>query len=96
MGPRYLNYKRSSRLEIIIRIISFWLEQQNYIQLGTFPTKNIWKFLCKTAIQCSEVYKWKVRMNADNDFVRFRLLHTNIEPATIWECVLDSQSLIND
>ena len=34
-----------------------------------------------------------MRLHADDDFKRFKLLHTNIENAIIWKCTTDSESL---
>jgi hypothetical protein len=67
----------------------------NYIQTGEFPNKSMWKRICKTSINNFETVNWSERLNSDNDFCRFKFLHTNIEQAIIWECAHDSKTLLN-
>jgi hypothetical protein len=67
----------------------------NYIQTGEFPNKKVWKVKCRNSISNHETLKWSERLSKDNDFARFKFLHTNIEHAIIWECANDSKSLLN-
>jgi hypothetical protein len=64
-----------------------------YVQTGCFPSKQNWKSLYKCSITNIETNLWYNRLQADDDFIRFRLLHTNIERAIIWSCATDSESL---
>ncbi|MES9883122.1 MAG: reverse transcriptase family protein [Sedimenticola sp.] len=64
-----------------------------YIQTGSFPSKYTWKRMCKTSIHSVETVAWTRRLNTDDDFQRFRSLHTNIEPALLWECATEYDSI---
>ena len=47
----------------------------NYIQNSTFPDKTPWKFIVIKHISDHEEEQLKNRINDDNDFARFKLIH---------------------
>ena len=65
----------------------------NNKKTGEFLSKPLWRKLYKSKIQEFETASWRVRIQNDNDFDRFKFLHLNIENAIIWECSTDYQSL---
>ncbi len=64
----------------------------SYVQSGTFPEKNYWKNQCKCSINARETDQWLLRLQGDNCYARFRLLHTNIERAILWECATETST----
>ena len=56
---------------------------ESYIRFNVFPSKNIWKRLVKSRIHDNEVNSWHIRLSAP-DFNRFRQLHTEYSPHTLW------------
>ena len=51
-----------------------------------------WKRTCKQAILKFENAAWNARLHADDDFKRFRQLHTYIQPSLLWKCAIDCRS----
>ena len=51
-----------------------------------------WKRTCKQAILKFENAAWNARLHADDDFKRFRQLHTHIQLALRWKCAIDCRS----
>lgn len=48
------------------------------------PSKYTWKHLVRTAVLSKQTELWRSRLEADDDFMRFRKLHTSISPAIVW------------
>ncbi len=67
----------------------------NYVNTGTFPNKTEWRAKCKSLVHVTETELWRLRLNDDNSFARFRFLHTNIETSILWECATESVEILN-
>ena len=66
---------------------------ESYIRFNVFPSKNIWKRLVKSRIHDNEVNSWHNRLSAP-DFNRFRQLHTDYSPRTLWIESKESRHLL--
>ena len=66
---------------------------ESYIRFNVFPSKNIWKRLVKSRIHDNEVNSWHNRLSAP-DFNRFRQLHTDYSPHTLWIESKESRHLL--
>ena len=66
---------------------------ESYIRFNIFPSKNIWKRLVKSRIHDNEVNSWHNRLSAP-DFNRFRQLHTDYSPHTLWIESKESRHLL--
>ena len=60
-----------------------------YSHSGVFMSYPAWKRTCKQAILKFENAAWNARLHADDDFKRFRQLHTYMQPALLWKCAID-------
>ena len=63
------------------------------VNFNVFPSKNIWKRLVKSRIHDNEVNSWHNRLSAP-DFNRFRQLHTDYIPHTLWIESKESRHLL--
>ena len=62
--------------------LQIYIEQ--YIQTGSFPSKQKWKRICKGTVLEHEQSSWLARMNLSDDFSRFRVLHNQLVPGNVW------------
>lgn len=67
----------------------------DYIYSGHFENKQSWKKICYSRVLEIYTENWINRISSDNDFSRFRFLHTKIEKAILWESATDFESLSN-
>ncbi|MES9881905.1 MAG: reverse transcriptase family protein, partial [Sedimenticola sp.] len=67
----------------------------NYVNTGIFPNKNEWRVKCKSCVYATETELWRLRLNDDDSFARFRFLHTNIETSVLWECASEPNEILN-
>ena len=56
----------------------------NYLANAVFPSKYTWKSIVKRKVR--ELYEtaWHERLNTDDDFARFRTIHTDLCISNIW------------
>ena len=57
-----------------------------YSHSGVFMSYPAWKRTCTHAIPKFENAAWNARLHADDDFKRFRQLHTYIQPLLLEMC----------
>ena len=60
----------------------------NFYDTGLFPSLTIWKRIVKTAVQSNEVKMWTSRINSDDDFSAFKVIHKTYEPHAAWSVAL--------
>ena len=62
-----------------------------YIQTLVFPTKSQWKRIVSESVSSYEQSQWNIRVSSDNDFERFKIIHTEMRVAGIYRitCVTD-------
>jgi len=71
----------------IVKLLSRYHLQyliNNYIAYNTVPSKYEWKRIIQTSVQNKEHNEWKLRLDTDRDFERFKRVHLGIEPAVLW------------
>ena len=56
-----------------------------YTSVQHLPSKCQWKKQVKSAVLSRSMLLWRQRLYNDNDFVRFRKLHTSVAPAIVWK-----------
>lgn len=56
----------------------------NYLANAVFPSKFAWKTIVKRKIRDFYETAWHERLNTDDDFARFRRVHTNLSLSNIW------------
>ena len=59
-----------------------------FLENGTFPSKNVWKNIVKSAINEFEIIHWKQRLFEDNEFQTFRKIHSVYRPHPAWTVAL--------
>ena len=62
--------------------LEHYLEQ--FKSLAIFPVKCQWKHICKSTIFDFEQQQWSLRINANDDYFRFRLIHNQLIPGNVW------------
>ena len=56
-----------------------------YIQTLVFPTKSQWKRIVSESVSSYEQSQWNIRVSSDNDFERFKIIHTEVGVAGIYK-----------
>ena len=57
---------------------------QNYLANAVFPSKFVWKTIVNRKIREFYEIAWHERLNADDDFARFRTVQTDLSLSNIW------------
>lgn len=56
----------------------------DFLETGIFPSKQIWSRTVKQHVYEIEEDLWHTRMESDNDFNIFRMIHSKITPHKAW------------
>ncbi|MES9879357.1 MAG: reverse transcriptase family protein [Sedimenticola sp.] len=57
------------------------------------PSKYAWKMTVRNSVNGKEADLWRARLESDNSFRRFKLLHREIKPAIVWSLPHNYQEL---
>lgn len=57
----------------------------DYIEDGTFPSKQIWKSIVYSAVDSIQLNNWLNRVISDDSFTRFRNIHTSVTITEFWK-----------
>ena len=55
---------------------------------GSFPRSICWKSKVKNVVFETEKENWLKRMSSDNDFCRFLMIHSSLEPHPFWKLAI--------
>ena len=57
----------------------------DYIEDGTFPSKQIWKSIVYNAVDSIQLNNWLNRVSSNDSFTRFRNIHTSMTITEFWK-----------
>ena len=66
---------------------------KDFFSTNCLPSKNSWKMIVSNAIKHKESILWRQRLQNDSDFCRFKEIHAEIYPSSIWSFAVSTPSL---